>query len=421
MTRARVPAVGGERSVPEPDAVARDYLLLALRLDQHAPGLIDAYFGPAELKARAELEPLPSPERLADDAAELRSRVPQEVAEHDRAAWLERQLMALETRARVAAGAPLGYRQRIRAALDDEPADTPEEAWVEMRDGLEQLVPGRGPLRRRLAEWDARWIVAPGRLGAALEAALPWIRDTVAGAIGEAALPDGETVESHVVTGARSAGAAEFLGGLRTRIDISADLPRQLPELVDTLAHETYAGHHLDYAARETERVEGRGWVEATIVLIGTPEEYLSEGLAVAGTQMLLPPDLLADAYRHIAGAAGLAGVGTDAETAAQVQCLRERGIAAGADAALRIHEAGASPDEVVRWLVDEICLDPERARARTRTAGTFGTALFGYAGGARLVQAWSGLDGRTLAVPRFRRLLGATTTPSLLRADLPG
>ena len=31
-------AAGGERHVPVPDQVARDYLLLGLRLDQHVPG-----------------------------------------------------------------------------------------------------------------------------------------------------------------------------------------------------------------------------------------------------------------------------------------------------------------------------------------------------------------------------------------------
>ena len=41
----RVPAVGGTRSVPAADPVARDYILLSLRLDQHIPGLVDGYFG----------------------------------------------------------------------------------------------------------------------------------------------------------------------------------------------------------------------------------------------------------------------------------------------------------------------------------------------------------------------------------------
>jgi hypothetical protein len=57
----RVPALGGVRQVPEPDAIARDYLLLALRLDQRMPGLVDGYFGPADLKARVDLSLNTSP------------------------------------------------------------------------------------------------------------------------------------------------------------------------------------------------------------------------------------------------------------------------------------------------------------------------------------------------------------------------
>ncbi|MBF8290956.1 MAG: hypothetical protein HW391_1924, partial [Chloroflexi bacterium] len=78
---ALVPAVGGTRTVPAPDPVARDYLLLVLRLDQHRPGLVDAFFGPADLKATADMESLRPPGRLADDAVDLRERLPAEV--HD--------------------------------------------------------------------------------------------------------------------------------------------------------------------------------------------------------------------------------------------------------------------------------------------------------------------------------------------------
>ena len=68
-------AVGGQRQVPVPDPIAHDYLLLALRLDQHIPGLVDGFFGPAELKARADTEELRSPGRLADEASRLLERI----------------------------------------------------------------------------------------------------------------------------------------------------------------------------------------------------------------------------------------------------------------------------------------------------------------------------------------------------------
>ena len=65
-------AVGGERQVPVPDPIARDYLLLCLRLDQQAPGLVDGYYGPADLKAPSTRSSSGRPARLADDAAALR-------------------------------------------------------------------------------------------------------------------------------------------------------------------------------------------------------------------------------------------------------------------------------------------------------------------------------------------------------------
>ena len=77
-------AVGGHRHIPAPDPIAHDYLLLVLRIDQHIPGLIDGYFGPADLKARSDIEELRPAPRLVDDAAALLERIASEVPEADR-------------------------------------------------------------------------------------------------------------------------------------------------------------------------------------------------------------------------------------------------------------------------------------------------------------------------------------------------
>ncbi|HEX7948818.1 MAG TPA: hypothetical protein VF494_00600, partial [Candidatus Limnocylindrales bacterium] len=105
----RVPAVGGTRLVPAPDPIARDYLLLALRLDQRIPGLVDGYFGPAEIKARVDTEQLRPPARLRDDAAALRARLGADVEDVQRREWLDGQLLALETQAAALAGDELPY------------------------------------------------------------------------------------------------------------------------------------------------------------------------------------------------------------------------------------------------------------------------------------------------------------------------
>ena len=47
-----------------PDPIARDYLLLVLRLDRLVPGLVDGYFGPAALRAQVDAEGPRPPSRL---------------------------------------------------------------------------------------------------------------------------------------------------------------------------------------------------------------------------------------------------------------------------------------------------------------------------------------------------------------------
>ena len=141
-------AVGGERQVPVPDPVARDYLLLGLRLDQHIPGLVDAYFGPADLKARVDIEPLRAPAELADDADTLLARLPDEVPEPDRRDWLDAQLVALATHARALAGVELPYEDQLERSFAWRPVRR-DDADVRGGGGNPRRAPPRPGAARR--------------------------------------------------------------------------------------------------------------------------------------------------------------------------------------------------------------------------------------------------------------------------------
>ena len=91
------------------------------------PGLIDAYYGPASLKAQVDIEPKRSPASLREDAASLRSRVADEIDAPDRRAWLTAQLVALETQASVLAGDTLPYVDFVARAFDYEPRRVPDD------------------------------------------------------------------------------------------------------------------------------------------------------------------------------------------------------------------------------------------------------------------------------------------------------
>ena len=106
-------AVGGHRRIPVPDPVAHDYLLLGLRLEQHVPGLVDGFYGPAELKARTDIEELRAPSRLVEDADRLLERIAAEVREPDRRDWLTAQVDALRVHADGLAGRRLPYLEHV--------------------------------------------------------------------------------------------------------------------------------------------------------------------------------------------------------------------------------------------------------------------------------------------------------------------
>src|SRR4029079_1967359 len=157
-------AVGGTREIRAPDEVARDYLLLALRLDQHEPGLVDGYFGPAELKAQVDLEQLRPPERLVDDASGLLDRIPGAVAEPDRRQWLIDQTIALRTHAERLAGGDLGYLHLGTRFFARAPGARDEHVFDAAAAEIHRILPGDDPVADRLAEWDRRFTIPIERL-----------------------------------------------------------------------------------------------------------------------------------------------------------------------------------------------------------------------------------------------------------------
>ena len=355
-------AMGGERVLPDPDPIARDYLLLALRLGQHIEGLVDGYFGPADLKAGVDMEQLRPPARLADDAAELRERVGAEAGSTDRGDWLDRQLIALETQARALAGDSLPYLDHVERCFDLRPTPRPDAEFRALADRLDALVPGSGPLQPRLAALDEELTIPVERLPAVAHALIERFRSRAAAQFG---LPDGERLKLGLVRNQPWSGYNWYEGGLVSRVDLNTDLPMRAPDLLHVLAHETYPGHHLEHAWKEADLVVAEGRLEASILLINTPECLISEGLADVGTRFATPTEERAAQLAAVLDDAGITAP-VDPGTVAEIANVR-RGLAPVAvNAALMRHVEGRSHDEVRDYFVDVGAHD---ARARREAA----------------------------------------------------
>src|SRR5262249_48876745 len=91
---------------------------------------------------------------------------------------------------------------------------------------------------------------------------------------------EGEDSYLELVTNEPWAAFNYYEGDLRSRVVINTDLPvwsHRLPHLV---AHELYPGHHTEHAGKEQALVRDHGYLEESILLTGTPQSLVSEGIA---------------------------------------------------------------------------------------------------------------------------------------------
>ena len=410
----------------DPDPIARDYLLLALRLDRLIPGLVDGYFGPAALRDQVEAEDSPAAARLREDAADLPARVQAEVGEPDRRRWLVAQLVALETQARALAGDPLPYLDHVAACFDFTPERTDEAVFDGAAADLDRLLPGDGTPAERMAAWDARFTIPPDRLPEVIDALLPRFRERARSLFG---LPAGERLTVSLVRDRPWSGYNWYDGGLRSRVEINTDLPSRAADLLGVLPHETYPGHHLEHAWHEAHLVRELGRLEASILCINAPECLLSEGLADLGRRFAVPAADEVDLLVEIYGLAGL-DVARDwaaarASAEAQAEITRATGALGGVrgNAALLRHADGVPREEVLAYLERYLLTTPERAAKRLEFIDhpLWRTYVFVYFEGERLLSRWLERVPAAEQPARFGRLLAEQLTPGAIVGELAG
>ena len=409
---------------PTPDPIARDYLLLALRLDRLLPGTVDGYFGPPDLRATVASEPVAPPAKLADDAADLRDRVGAEVRLRDRRQWLELQLTALEAQARVAAGTPMPYLDLVRRCFAHLPLRRPPERFEDAAARLDLFLPGSGPLDARLAAEDAAWTVPPERVAAVMDVLVPRFRDRAAALFG---LPAGEHLEVSLVRDRPWTGYNWYDGGYRSRVEINLDLPLRLPGLLGVAAHETYPGHHLEHATKEQVLVGELGRAEASVLLINTPECLVSEGLANVGKEFAVPlheQDALLLELAPVAGvplASDPAALREAATRHSEIADLRAVLDEARVNAAMMLHEDGRPRDEVLEFLVEVGRFAPDTAAKRLQFIEhpLWRTYVFVYSEGEALLRRWLDEVPDEARAGRFRRLLRESLTPPDIEAEI--
>jgi hypothetical protein len=258
-------------------SAAERYLRLGLQLGRLADGVVDVYFGPAELQAAVAAAPMAGPQTVAAAASALLEELDD--------GWLRDQVAGLRTYASVLANQAAPYADEVAGCYGVRPVPTDEAVFADAHERMAELLPGAGPLAGRYQQWRDSMLVPTEQVEPVMAAVIAEARAQTCDLV---ELPAGEGVVLEIVRDAPWLGYNFYLGQLRGRVAVNVELPMSAIELLTLTLHETYPGHQAERASKEHLLVRGRGMAEETLVLAPTPQSLVSEGIAELAPELLL-------------------------------------------------------------------------------------------------------------------------------------
>ncbi len=397
--------------------VPLEYVKLGLRFDRLEQGFVDAYTGDRRVRAAVADEPMPTPQRLREQARGLLRELEATDLAGDRVGYLRGQLTALECTARKMADEPVGFLEEVTAYFQVEVTLGDPADYAAAHQELAGLLPGPGTLSERYARHRRREECPPDELENAVHALSSALRDRVREGYG---LPESETVQYAVVTDQPWSGFNYYEGDFRSRVAINADLPHRLGQLPHLVAHEAYPGHHTEHCRKERGLVARDGRLEHTVFLVNTPECLMAEGLADLGLQAAVGPGWGPWAQEVLADL----GLRLDGELSERVSAAAAPLNRVRQDAALMLHDRGASTDEVIAHLQRWSLVSYDRAAQQIRflTHPLWRAYITTYVEGYDLLAGWlAARPADQPAATRFLRLLDEPLTPATIAAELTG
>jgi hypothetical protein len=380
-------------------SVAADYVELALRLGRHVDGLVDAYYGDPGIQERIDAEPLRELAALVEDARRLLDQL--DGLGDQRRRWLRAQLVGLETVARKAAGEEIPFADEVERCYGVRPRRIAEAELEAAHRNLDEALPPGGSLGERYQAWREDDPLPDEHVEAVLREISADLRTRTDALLG---LPDGETSVLEFVSDEPWAAYNYYEGGLRSRIAVNRDVPMATNFVTELMAHELYPGHHTEHSWKEQRLYRDGGYSEASILMVGTPESLVSEGIAEVGIELLLEDE---DAF--VAEHLERKGVTYDVEVARAVKEARRPLARVSGNVALMLYEDGASTDEALEYLRQWALMSERRANQALRfiTDPMWRSYVTTYADGYRVCRDFVAGDPA-----RFKRLLTEQLTP---------
>jgi hypothetical protein len=411
------------RAVDAMNAVAEGYAHLVLDLGQHDPDYVDAFYGPAEWKTKAEKEKK-SLDAISAEAAGLiaiLAKNPDVATSRDellrlRREYLQRQISALAARVRMLNGEKLKFDDESRALYDAVAPTFPDSHFDKIIAQLEAKIPGKGPLWERYEKWRKPFVIPKEKLDSVFQLA---IKECRARTLAHVALPANETFAVEYVTNKPWGGYNWYKGNFHSVIQVNTDLPIFIDRAVDLAAHEGYPGHHVYNSLLEKNLVRDRGWVEFSVYALFSPQSLVAEGTANFGRDVAFPtkPERMKFEKEGLFPAAGIDPKRADEYYAVQ-DLIKQLDYAAN-EAARRLINGEIDENAAVQWLEKYAVMEPARAQQRVKFIKRYRSYVINYNLGEDMVRSYiekrSGTDpGKRWS--QFAKLLSSPRLPSGLQ-----
>lgn len=405
--------------------IAREYVTLSLAMTPHDGAFVDAYYGPAALKARVEAEPLAlaaireRSNRLARQLAAL----PSPAAGSDEALRLEylrKQVRAMQARIDMIAGKRYSFDEETALLYDAVSPKLSREHFLALHKEIEQLLPGEGPLVARINAFRAQFIIPKDRLRAVFDAAIQGCRERT---LKHVQLPAGEGFTLEFVTGKPWSGYNWYQGKFRSLIQVNIEQPIFIERAIDLGCHEGYPGHHTYNALLEKNLVNEKGWLEFSVYPLWSPQSLIAEGSANYGVDIAFPEAERMTFQREVLYP--LAGLdASKAEQYDQLLKLLGKLSYAGNEAARDYIDGRITREQAQDWLINVELYPAVKAAQRTQFFDVNRGYVINYNLGKDMVKNWvekqaaqqAGVPAEQARWQVFKQLLSSPRLPGGLQ-----
>lgn len=400
---------------------AETYVKLVLSLGRFDSDYVDAYYGPEEWRSEAA-KAWPDPASIRSQAEALSEAVadldPPSSSDEDRDLillrhrFLTRQLEALISRTAMLEGRQLSFDEESKALYDAVAPTIPDSDFESALQRLDSLLPGEGPIDRRLNAFRNRFVIPPDRLDAVFKAAVAEARTRTKRFI---ELPEQESFSVEYVTDKPWSGYNWYQGGSRSLIQVNTDFPIYIDRAVDLACHEGYPGHHVYNVLLEDRLVNRRGWVEYSVYPLFSPMSLIAEGSANYGIQVAFSQqERLEFEKQTLFPLAGLDP--SQAERYYQVMETVALLSYAGNEAARRYLDSRIDAQQAAQRLERFALMSPERAAQRVRFIDKYRSYVINYNLGQDLVRDYieSRLGEGSPSADRWKEFEALISSPRL-------